>query len=105
MGIHFDKGEAAVRLESRLNYVTEVLEERNKIVLRSVWREVTNIARGLPLRSLLYDHIIALNAMGREMVMTVGRSWGHAHSSHRLLLRDGRLTFLVGPVAAYSTRS
>jgi len=53
MSIHFDKGEAAVRLEPRLNHVAEVLEERNKIVLCSVRREVANIARGLPLRSLL----------------------------------------------------
>ena len=105
MCIHLDKGETAVRLEPCLDHVTEVLEERNKIVLCSVWRKVANVAGGLPLRSLLDDHIIALDAMGRKMVMTVWRSWGHTHSGHCLLLGDGRLTFLVGPVAAYSTRS
>lgn len=105
VGIHFDKSEAAVRLEPRLDHVTEVLEERNEIVLGSVWRKVAHIARSLPLRSLLYDHIIALDAVSRKVVMTVRRSWGHSHSGHCLLLGNGRLAFLVGPIAAYRTRS
>jgi hypothetical protein len=73
--------------------------------LRSVGRQVTDVARGLPLGSLRDDHVVALNAMGREVVVSEGGRGSHAHGGHCLLLGDGGLAFLVGPVAADGARS
>jgi hypothetical protein len=73
--------------------------------LRSVGRQITDVARGLPLGSLRDDHVVALNAVGREVVVSEGGRGSHAHGGHCLLLGDGRLALLVGPVAADGTRS
>ena len=111
MRVHLDKGKATIRLEAGLDNIPEILEERHKIILRSVWSQVANVASSLPLRSLLDHHLVALNALGGEVVMastgrnTIRSGWGHSHCHHRLLLGDGWLALLVGPVAANRTRA
>src|SRR5947207_8546894 len=86
MGVHLHEGKSAVRLEPSLNNKTEILEQRNEIILRGVGSEISDVAGCLPLRGLLNDHIIALNTMCREVMMTEGGSRGHSHSGHGLLL-------------------
>lgn len=86
MGIHLDKRKSTISLESGLNNVSEVLEQRNKVVLGRVRSKVPDVTGRLPLRRLLNDHIIALNTVGWEMVMTERSRWCHTHSSHSLLL-------------------
>lgn len=103
--LHLDKGEATVSLETSLEDITEVLEQRHEIALGGVRGEVANIAGSLPLRSLLHNHVVALDTLGREVVVTKGSGRGHAHSGHGLLLRDRGLSLLVGPVAANRTRA
>lgn len=105
MCVHLDKGEATVSLETGLEDISEVLEQRYEITLRGVGGEVANVAGSLPLRGLLHNHVVALDTLGREVVVTEGSGRGHAHGGHGLLLRDRRLPFLVGPVAADSTRA
>ena len=105
VGVHLNKGEATVSLESSLNNVSKVLEERNQVVLGGVWGEVADINSGLPGRSLLNNHIVALDTMGREVVMTERGCRSHAHRRHGLLLGNRWLALLVGPVAANSARS
>lgn len=80
MGIHLDKGKAAIGLEARFDNITIVLEEWDQVVLGGVRREIANVAGSLPLRCLLHNHIVALNTMGREMMVA---EWGgrrHPHS-------------------------
>jgi hypothetical protein len=103
--VHLDESKAAVRLETGFGDISKVLEERDQVGLRSVGSQVANIARGLPLRSLRNNHVVALDAVGREMVVTEGGRWRHSHGGHGLLLGNGRLALLVGPVAADGTRS
>ena len=105
MRIHLDEREATVGLEAGFGDVTKVLEERYKVRLRGVRREVANVAGGLPLRGLLHNHIEALHAVGGEVVVSKGGSRCHAHGRHGLLLGDGGLPFLVGPVTADSSRA
>lgn len=100
--VHLDEGKTTVGLETSLHDVAKVLEERHQIVLGGVWGQVTHIARGLPLWGLLDHHVVALDAMRREVVVTERRGRGHAHCGHGLLLGDGRLSLLVGPVASNS---
>jgi hypothetical protein len=103
--VHFDEGKSTVRLEARLGNVTKVLEEGYKVRLRRVGRQVANVAGRLPLGSLSNNHIITLNTMGGEVVVTKRSRGSHAHGGHGLLLRDGRLTLLVSPVAADGSRA
>ena len=105
VSVHLDEGKATVGLEARLCHVPEVLEKRHKIVLRRVRGKVTDIAGGLPLRGLLHDHIVASSPVSWEVVVTEWRSGGHSHGGHCLLLGDGWLTLLVGPVATNGARS
>lgn len=105
MCVHFDEGKATVGLEAGLGHVPEVLEQRHKVGLRGVRSEIANIACGLPLRGLLHDHVVALNTVGGEMVVPERSSRRHAHGCHGLLLGDGRLAFLVRPVAANGART
>lgn len=105
MGIHFDEGKSAVSLQAGLNDVAKILEERNKVVLSRVRSQITHIAGGLPLGSLLDDHIVALDAVRGEMVVAECRGRGDSHGGHCLLLRDGRLSLLVGPIATDGTRA
>lgn len=105
MRVHLDEGEAAVRLEASLNDIAKVLEEGNQIVLSGIRSEVADIAGGLPLRSLLNDHVVGLSALSGELVVSVRSSWCHADGSHGRLLRERRLSLLVGPVAANSARA
>lgn len=105
MGIHLDKRESTVSLEAGLDDVAEVLEEGNEVVLGSVRSEVADIAGRLPTGGLLNNHIVTLNAVGGEVVMTERSGWSHAHGSHSLLLGDRWLALLVGPVAANCPRS
>jgi hypothetical protein len=105
MGVHLDKGKTSIGLETSLDHVSKVLEERNKVVLGGVGSEVTNIAGGLPSWGLLNNHVVALHAVGREVVMAKGGGWSHSHCGHGLLLRDGWLALLVSPVAADCSRT
>lgn len=105
MRIHLHECKATVSLETSLKNIAEVLEERNQVVLGSIRSEVADIAGSLPLRSLLSHHVVALDAVSREVVVTERSGGSHAHGSHSLLLRDRRLTLLVGPVAADGTRA
>ena len=104
VGIHLDESKTAVGLEASFRHVAEVLEQRNEIGLGGVRSEVTNVAGGLPLRGLLHDHVVALHTVSGEVVMSERSGRRHAHGGHSLLLRDGGLSFLVGPVAADGTR-
>lgn len=100
--IHLDEGKTTVGLETSLHDIAKVLEEGNQVVLGGVRGQVAHIARGLPLRGLLDHHVVALDAMRREVVVTKRRGRGHAHGGHGLLLGNGRLSLLVGPVAPNS---
>ena len=104
MSIHLDKRKAPVSLKSCLHNITKVLEKRNKVILRRIWRQISDVAGGLPLRRLLNDHVVALNTMGWEVMMSVGSSRSHSNRSHSSLLRNRRLTLLIGPVAPNRTR-
>lgn len=99
VGVHLNKCKSSVSLEPSLDNVTKVLEQWNKVVLGSVRCEVADVNGGLPLRGLLDNHIVALDTMGREMVVTIRSSRGHSHGSHCGLLRDRGLAFLIGPIA------
>ena len=107
MSIHLNKSKSTIRLKSCFNDISKILKKWNKIVLRSIGSEISNITSSLPLRSLLYNHFVALDTMRREVVMTgaVGSGRCHAHGGHGLLLRDGWLSLLIGPVAADRTRT
>jgi hypothetical protein len=104
MRVHLNESKPAVRLEASFGDISKVLEERDQVGLRSVWSEITNIARGLPLRSLGDDHIVALDSVSRKVVVSERSSGCHSHGGHCLLLRDGWLSLLVGPVAADGAR-
>ena len=89
MGIHFDKRKATIGLKSCFDDEAEVLEKRHKIILCCIWSKITDVASSLPLWSLLNNHLVALDAVGREVVMaTERRCRGHAHGCHSLLLRN-----------------
>ena len=105
VAVHLDKRKAPIRLEPSLHHVTEVLKERYQIVLSGVRSQVSDVNGGLPLRSLGDDHVVALDTMCREVVVTVGSGRSHAHGGHSCLLRDRRLALLVGPVAADGART
>lgn len=104
MGVQLDEGEASVGLEARFDDVAKVLEERHQVILRGVRRQVANIARRLPSRRLVHHHLIAVDTLGREMVVAKRRGRGHADLLQGLLLCHGRLALLVGPVAADRAR-
>jgi len=103
--IHLHECKSTISLEASLENVTEVLEQRNQIVLSGIRSKITNVAGSLPLGSLLSDHVVALDAVGREVVVAEWSCGGHAHSNQGLLLGDGRLALLVGPIAANSARA
>lgn len=105
MCVHFDEGEAAVRLETRFGDVAKILEQWDQIVLSGVGCQVADVDGGLPLRGLLHDHLVRLGALGWEGVVAESGGWGHAHRGHGLLLGEGRLALLIGPVAADGTRA
>jgi hypothetical protein len=105
VGVHLDESEATVRLEASLGDVSEVLEERDKVILSGVRGQVAHVAGGLPCGSLLDDHLVGVGALGGEAVVTKGSGRGHAHLGHGLLLRVRRLALLVGPVAADGART
>ena len=105
MGVHFDESEPAVCLKTSLHDEPEILEQGNEVVLSGVGREVPYVTSCLPLRGLLDNHVVALNAVRGEMVVPKWGRWCHAHGSHSLLLGDRRLTFLIGPVTANGTGS
>jgi len=98
--IHLDEGESAVGLETGLDDVTKVLEQRHKIILRRVGGEISNVASRLPSRRLADNHVIAVDSMGWEVVMAIRRGRRHAHLLHGLLLSDRGLALLVCPIAA-----
>jgi hypothetical protein len=53
VSVHLDEGKAAVRLETSLGDIAEVLEKGNKVVLSGVRSQVANVASSLPCRGLL----------------------------------------------------
>lgn len=103
--VHLDEGETTVGLKASFQNIAKVLEQRDQIVLSRVRSQVADIASGLPLWRLLDHHVVALDALSREVVMAERGGGSHAHGSHGLLLRDGGLALLVGPVAANRARS
>ena len=103
--IHFDECKATIGLETSLQNVSKVLKERHQVILGCIGSQVTDVAGSLPLRSLLNNHIIALDTLSREVVVAERSGGGHAHSSHGLLLRDGGLALLVCPVTTNSARA
>lgn len=105
MRVHLDERKSTVGLEAGFGDISKILEQRDQVRLRSVWRQVANIARGLPLWSLSNDHIIALYAVGGEVMVSERRGRCHAHGGHGRLLGNGWLALLVGPIAANGTRS
>lgn len=105
VGIHLNESKSAIGLETRLHDITKVLEERDEIVLRGVRGEVANVAGGLPGRGLGDDHVEAVDAMSREMVVSERGSGRHAHLGHGLLLCDGGLALLIRPVTANRARA
>lgn len=105
MGVHLNESKTTVGLESRLDNVTEVGEQRDKIVLGRVRGQVTHVTGCLPTRSLADNHVVAVNTMSGEVVVTIGRGGSHAHGLHSGLLGNGRLALLVGPVASNGART
>ena len=105
MSVELNESEATVGLEARLHHIAEVLEQRDQVVLSRVRRQISDIARRLPPRGLVHHHVIAIDTVGREVMVAKGRRGSHAHLLHRLLLSHGRLSLLVRPVAADGTRS
>jgi len=104
VSVHFDESKSTVGLETCFGDISKVLEERDQVRLRSVWSQVADIASSLPLGSLRNNHVIALDALGWEVVVSERSCWCHAHGCHCLLLGDGGLALLVRPVAANGTR-
>ena len=79
VSIHLNKCKTSICLKPRLNNKTEVLEQWNEIILGGVWSQIANIASRLPGGSLRNNHVIALNAMSWEVMMSKGSCWGHSH--------------------------
>lgn len=105
MAVHFDECKSSVRLESRLNHKAKVLKKGDHVVWRGVRSQIANVTRRLPRRRLGKDNLVAGNAMSWELVVAKRRRRRQAHSLHRLLLRNRRLTLLVCPVAADGARA
>jgi hypothetical protein len=105
MSVHLDEGKPTIRLEARLGDVAKVLEEGHQISLRGVGREIANVARSLPLGSLRNHHVVALNTVRGEVVMSEGGGGCHSHGRHGLHLGHGRLTLLICPVATDGART
>jgi hypothetical protein len=103
--VHLNKSKAAIRLEASLNNVSKILEQGNKVILGGIWRKVANVDGGLPLGSLLHNHIVALDTVGWEMVVAERRSRSKSSRHHGLLLGDRWLALLIRPVTAYRAGS
>lgn len=88
MRVHFDESKSAIRLESSFDDISKVLEEWDEIILCGVRRQIADVASGLPAWCLRNNHIIGLDAMSGEMMMSERSCWGDTHRRHRLLLRD-----------------
>ena len=102
--IHLNESEASVRLESRLDHEPKVLEQRNNVVRRRIGGQVSNIDRRLPAWCLRKNDFVTSDAMRRELVVAVRRSWGHPHGLHGLLLGHGGLALLISPIASNGSR-
>ena len=105
MSVHLEEGEPTIRLKPSLDHISEVLEQGNQVSLSGVRSQIANVASSLPGRSLIDNHLVRLNTLSREVVMTEWGCRGHAHGRHCLLLRDAGLAFLIRPVASDSPTS
>ena len=105
MRVQFDKRKAAVSGEALLGDHAEVLEEWNYIVWCGVGSEIPNVASSLPLGGLRGDSLVTACTVGGELVMTELSCRGKTHGRHGLLLRQGRLALLIGPIATDSART
>lgn len=105
MAVHLDECKSSIGLHTGFDDVAKVLEEGHDVALRGVRGEIANIACSLPLRGLLDNHVVALNAMSREVVMAKWSGWCHSHCCHCLLLGNGGLPLLISPVAADGART
>lgn len=103
MSVHLDESKSTVALEARLDNIAKVLEKRNEVGLGGVRSQVADVDGRLPLGGLVDNHVVRLHAVGREMVVSIRGGRGHAHGGHGLLLGDGGLALLVGPVATNGT--
>lgn len=88
MSVHFDKSKTSISLETRLDDESEVLEERDDVIGCSVWRQVSNVTSGLPIRRLVQDHLVTCYTMCWELMVAERRRRRHAHGLHRLLLSN-----------------
>lgn len=88
MRVHLQESEPTVCLQTGFNDIAKVLEQGDEVGLGCVRSKISHIASGLPLRSLGNDHFVAIGAVGREVMVAEWCSWGHAHRSHSLLLRN-----------------
>ena len=98
--VHLDKRKASVGLEPGLDDVAKVLEQRHDFGRRRVRRQVADVDGGLPVRGLAQYDFVASGAVGGELVVAERGRRRQAHRRHCLLLGDGWLALLVGPVAA-----
>lgn len=105
VGVHLDEGKAPVGLEPRLDDKTKVLEQGDHIARSRVRREVADVASRLPVERLSQNDFVTSHAVCRELMVTERGGRSHAHRLHSLLLRNGRLTLLVGPVATDGART
>lgn len=81
MRIHLHKCKATVGLEASFKDIAKVLEQWDQVILGGVRGEVAYVASGLPLGSLLGNHVVALNAVGWEVVVSESSSRRHTHSN------------------------
>lgn len=103
--VHFDERESSVCLESRLHDVTKILEKGYDVGGGGIGREIADVARSLPSGGLVYDDLVTGKSVGGKLVVAERSRRRHAHGLHRILLRDGRLAFLISPVAPDSSRT
>lgn len=88
MRIHLHECKATIGLEASFKDIAEVLEQGNQVILGGIRCEIAYVASSLPLGSLLSNHIVALNAVGWEVVVSERSGRRHAHSNQCLLLGD-----------------
>lgn len=88
MRIHLHECKATIGLKASFKDIAKVLEQGDQIVLSGIRGEVAHVASSLPLGGLLSNHIVALNAVGWEVVVSERSCRRHTHSNQGLLLGD-----------------
>lgn len=104
VGVHLNKRESSVSLETRFDHEAEVLEQRHHVVGGCIGRKVSDVDSGLPAGCLSQDDFVTSNAMCWKLVVSVRSGRGHAHCLHSLLLGHRGLSLLVCPIAPDGSR-